>query len=868
MTLNPGQSVDCSSPITFLNNGENGFRFAQAASQQLMYNSVKSTVLAELPLYSMITDFDTVSPNAVVFNNQVYAFYVLEDEAQICYDVYSPKTGWTVAGVISLPAGATGSITTSVVFTPPESNNSQLFVFAILSGTADVFCVTTEDGSNWTQVDNLTLTLPSQTQVALTPTAVVYQAPGASAPQVYVFLSLAYDGTSGSGTGATFSGYRMGYCVYPDSSGGLGPVVEIPNTSYNATLPGSAVTFTPSGSDQSLIYLFYPGGPAYPIETWYTTFNGTAWASTSEQVPNLTVSGGVTAAVFPPASFLYRMASSDDIYLSYVNADSAPCVTSLSLCAANTTVPPIVDSPDGGTALSNGTLLPVMLSGNAVPSAWSFYGVLSSGASGQSIKQLCYGSYDATGWTANTLMTIEPTCSPSAVQYNGLTYLFSNTNANELCFSCYDGVYASPLVVIPDILLIGSAAAVVFNGVLYVFYQGINSSGNGDGQLWYATSSNGQLWSAPAQVTGAALSQSPSAAVFDGRLYVVYQGSTAGQLWCNTFMGASWNPPSQIIPAGSTASAAVLSGSPFAIQEFGKTGGSSQLMVFYTSASSSTLAGCALGSGGTWTTLQLPAITLAGPPAGISLNGSLYLFYAAAGSDAGQLWYTSFDGESWATAAQLGTATTMAGAASAVLCTVAGSPFPSVCVFHNNSGNSAGQITYTQVAYLSQGTDTVGNTGVISSDVSAIVFNDTLWAFYQGAGSSLGQLCYVTAPSSSLDSSGELTFGSSTAIVPSGMSAGVDYMSGPPAAIVYPPEVSATASNPSQLYVFYQGLSNGELMCCVTPDGTTWNSEPLSYDDGVSMVVATIPTSSAPFAAISNGTLYVSTTNQVSALLS
>ena len=54
------------------------------------------------------------------------------------------------------------------------------------------------------------------------------------------------------------------------------------------------------------------------------------------------------------------------------------------------------------------------------------------------------------------------------------------------------------------------------------------------------------------------MSESPSAVVYNGKLYVFHQGPGDGHLWYSVFDGTSWSTDSQIQPLG-------MSGSPSAV---------------------------------------------------------------------------------------------------------------------------------------------------------------------------------------------------------------------------------------------------------------------------------------------------------------
>lgn len=74
-------------------------------------------------------------------------------------------------------------------------------------------------------------------------------------------------------------------------------------------------------------------------------------------------------------------------------------------------------------------------------------------------------------------------------------------------------------------------SAAVFNDKLYIFYQGTKH-----GRIWYNTISSDGVWrSDDLQITDCRCSSSPSAVVYDNRLYVFYQGAgDNGDMYYNT----------------------------------------------------------------------------------------------------------------------------------------------------------------------------------------------------------------------------------------------------------------------------------------------------------------------------------------------
>ena len=95
-----------------------------------------------------------------------------------------------------------------------------------------------------------------------------------------------------------------------------------------------------------------------------------------------------------------------------------------------------------------------------------------------------------------------------------------------------------------------SPAAVVYNGLLYVFQQG-----EGDGRLWYSVF-DGSNWAPDTLVPNIGMSGSPSAVAWVGGITVFHQGSGInGQLWYTYSPdGTIWGPDTQVQNVGMTAS--------------------------------------------------------------------------------------------------------------------------------------------------------------------------------------------------------------------------------------------------------------------------------------------------------------------------
>ena len=83
---------------------------------------------------------------------------------------------------------------------------------------------------------------------------------------------------------------------------------------------------------------------------------------------------------------------------------------------------------------------------------------------------------------------------------------------------------------------------------IFVAHQGSEDNG----QLWH-DALNGPDWAGDRLVPNTGMSASPSAAVFNGRLYYFHQGfENDGQLWYNSFDGENWAGDQQVPNTGMT----------------------------------------------------------------------------------------------------------------------------------------------------------------------------------------------------------------------------------------------------------------------------------------------------------------------------
>ncbi|WIE52808.1 glycoside hydrolase [Pseudomonas sp. GM17] len=448
---------------------------------------------------------------------------------------------------------------------------------------------------------------------------------------------------------------------------------------------------------------------------------------------------------------------------------------------------------------------------------------------------LQYSTCSGSGWSASTTLvqsglcltdTPEPTrftpeFGPSAVVFNDLLYVFYQgtplgSTTTGLYYSVFNGTTWSDAIQVDNVGISCSPCAVVFNYQLYVFHQG----GGNNGQLCYSVF-NGASWAADKQVAGVGMSVSPAAAVYNGELYVLYQGSgNDGQLWYSTYNG-NWSS------SNNTDSSGGISAEPCAIVYDG------ELLVLHQGSGNSRNIYVNAFNGSSWVgDTQMAPIRISNSPAPVIFNDELYCFWQGPGSN-GQLQYSGSDSSNWMPT------TTLSGAQ--MSCS------PSATEF-NNQLYCMYQGSW-QSGYLYQSVGTVQSTWSspstaspisLSASPSVVAVSDTLlYSFFQQE----GQLCYTTCTSTNAWTSPYLVGWSSSATQLNTI--GLMYT---PSTVMFTPSGATSA----QLYIFYQTADNtvsGQLWYVIFDTATGTCSPPIQ--------VANVSLSYSPSAVVFNKQLYV-----------
>ncbi|PXX73976.1 hypothetical protein SAMN05660489_01781 [Pseudomonas sp. LAMO17WK12:I10] len=481
--------------------------------------------------------------------------------------------------------------------------------------------------------------------------------------------------------------------------------------------------------------------------------------------------------------------------------------------------------------------------------------------------------------TGNTIYAFYPSSS------NQTSYLYYNTgNATTLEWSDQQIVtFYDPLVSkdIPVETSTGAGAA-TFNGQVYVFWQGVSSSGTGNSSnetLFYRTMSNTACYqinpqqSVDGSSAGAVMTNCPSAVVFNNLLYVFYRGpssiSNAGPWYTYSSDGSTWSSSTAVpnVAMASSPSTVVFTDPSSGEEKLyvfheGEGGGSPDHELFYFVMDTS--GNC---SGDT----QVPNVSMSAVPSAGIYDGMIYVFYQ--GSNTSTFWYVySSDGSTWSEPYQVATlkisyapsivefnskiyllmqgpgndkilwfATLVPGSTPAVVPMTAlpngansTQRGPSTIVFNGNlccfveSPSIGGALLVSSLGDAGwSGQDQIFGGGTMSSAPSAVVFGPYAYVFFQGSNNSLQSYIWkewdspVQVPNANMTSS--------------------------PSAVVFN----------EQLYVFYNTTANTvaySISNVQGGQGSSWsnvNTVPINTEN------SGINNSVAPFAVVFNDELYI-----------
>ena len=716
------------------------------------------------------------SPSATVFKNDLYVFYQsAAANGTICYSVFN---GTTWAAEVSPPIGGISDSPSVVTFTPPGSSTAQLYVFYQGGGNSGGLFYNVFNGSTWTQntqVPNVGMSSSPSATVFDNQIYVAHQGSGNNEQLWYNAFNgstwagdIQAPGALMTGSPATVVYNDQIYVAYswPDNDAlGWGPLfnagfqggtVETVGTASSpstvAFLPGSGTPLpyvfylcndqlfynlakgpnnwgppTPvpnlgvSGSASVVLfnnqpYVFYEGGG----QLWYSMFNGSSW--TSGTISNVTISPSPNAVVF-----------NNQIYVFYQDPGNTGQLWYAVLDGSNWSAGAMVQ----GVSLSN--------SASAVVLNNELY-VFYQGAGNNG--QLWYDVFSGSSWAGPTQVAgVSMSGSPSAaVILNSQTgadqiavFYEGPDNNGSLCYSVFDGSSWNAQALVPNVEISASPLAVVFTGVLYVFYEG---GGDNAGQLWYCML-NGGTWSPEAPVAHISMSGQPSGVVYQppgfsaGVLYIFHtEASQNGQLWYCSCSSGNWTNGTVSGPGMSCGPAAtVFNNDPWVFyQDLEETG---------------TLCYSVAFSKNVWTAGTVPDASMVQSPSAItgtppgSTTPQIYVFYQGHGSGNGDglLMCSAYDGNNWTTEQIPGPG--MSCGPSAVLYAPAGSTAPSQpYVFYQGESNN-GNLCYSMYNGNSWDSGTVPGGVIMSQSPTAMVINDLLYVLYEGPGND-GEMFFIS----------------------------------------------------------------------------------------------------------------------------
>jgi hypothetical protein len=261
------------------------------------------------------------------------------------------------------------------------------------------------------------------------------------------------------------------------------------------------------------------------------------------------------------------------------------------------------------------------------------------------VGKLWYKVFKGTKWTGD-ITQIEQTdisASPSAVVFNSTIYVLKELSG-QLSYNVFDGLSWAGEQNVGVTILESPGAVVYFNpflskNMIYVFHQG----GGAGGRLDY-TAFDGTLWETDTPVPNTGMSGSPSAVVYNGKIYVFHkgQGSTNEHLWFNTFDGSNWGGDQQV-------PGLLMSESPSACLHYDTTVSKWKIYVFHQGSGGGTLWYTSF-DGSVWATDRQVTINgISASPSAVSYHDKIYVFHHGTGTGS-DLWYNVFDPSSgfWA----------------------------------------------------------------------------------------------------------------------------------------------------------------------------------------------------------------------------
>ena len=299
------------------------------------------------------------------------------------------------------------------------------------------------------------------------------------------------------------------------------------------------------------LYLFYQGVGGFldrggSGRLWYQSFDGTNWYGEVE-VPPVGMSGAPSPVIWNGRTHVFHQGAYENgqLWYSYLGDTN---------WSPDTQVPNVgmANSPVG---LGNlGVNSPSAVVYPNIPTLQNQLYIFHKGGLGEG--ELWYSVFDGTKWHPDTQVPNKSSSSnsPSAVVWNSLLYVFYQGGTDlvpdgQLWYSVFDGTKWHPSMQVPDVAMSDSPSAVVWNGWIHVFHMWAYQHP----ELWYSYlgGTGGTVWQPDTRVPNVDMLSSPSAVVYNTNLYVFHKVQNQ-QLWYSHFDGTNWQPDTQVpnMPAG------------------------------------------------------------------------------------------------------------------------------------------------------------------------------------------------------------------------------------------------------------------------------------------------------------------------------
>lgn len=248
--------------------------------------------------------------------------------------------------------------------------------------------------------------------------------------------------------------------------------------------------------------------------------------------------------------------------------------------------------------------------------------------------------WTVSGTSAELVLSTSEAGTARVEALKGLDWLISNVppGTARMVWSWRSSTVDAPLfgsATLPKIGASASPSVVAFEGKLYCFHQGSDSSG----ALWYTKSADGEQWDDDVEIRNVGMSASPAAVEFRKQLYCFHQGfGDNGELWYTSWNGTEWQKDTKVEGVS-------LSGSP-AVAVL-KTDKDERLYCFYRRRGKDELWFTSWDGKGWAKPQRLQGAALSDSPALIVWNTRLYCFHQGRENN-GTLWFTSSkDGKQW-----------------------------------------------------------------------------------------------------------------------------------------------------------------------------------------------------------------------------